>query len=180
MKKIAEAKILSPTDYWEKKLNVKFDDELIPYKGLCIAKLSRKEKRDLIKRQYKTHTEWATYWANIFSCLDTSEKSELYYYFENRMRLSNTFEALSHSLLIPLITSICVSIGIPASIDYVSLGSAIGPQIALTRFIIALLLCSVFLWYCLKTCATTVRNEMLERNFYLDLKELLTDNIHRI
>ena len=64
--------LLSPDEYWEKRLKINLQTEYIRYKKLC-GKITKKEYRLLDGYYFITYCDWESYIKKIISDLDSNE-----------------------------------------------------------------------------------------------------------
>ena len=112
--------LLTPTDYWEKKLGIEHRIEKARYKRLCGYKLSRNEKKLLDGAYYITFSDWKEYIDEKISVLDDKELLEYSKYINSQLQRQDVFNGLFSELVIPLMLAMLAPIFTELCTQYLS------------------------------------------------------------
>ena len=102
--------LLTPTEYWEKKLGIKHNTEKARYKKLCGYRLCKNDKKFLDGAYFITFSDWKKYIEDKLSFLDEKELFEYSKYINGRLQNENIFSGLFSNFMLPLMISVLTPI----------------------------------------------------------------------
>lgn len=98
--------ILNPAAYWEKKLGINYDTEIIRYKYLCMKKLTKKQKCKMNAVYYITYTNWEQKMLDSITSLDRFELYEYIHFLNGRANNRNIILTLTSGYVFPFVMGI--------------------------------------------------------------------------
>lgn len=161
-------------EFWEKKLNLKYDAEIEYYRKLCGLMydnelLSQNDKYD-VKSEYLSYQEWKNHILNGVNNLDINKLKEYSRFLNQKCRDNATLFMVYQSILMPYI--ICI-ISVAASIV---VSTAINSKQA--SAVMCVILFFIFIIAMFKQVFTT--EEDITKNFYQDVKEIVDEKISQM
>lgn len=174
-------------EYWEEKLNIKYDIELEYYKKLCGKKYNKKllsTKSDLHNNEdYITYNKWRSHILKTIENLTADELEEYSKFLNQQYRNKNTKLGSFNTLLIPF--GICVIGGVviaPAFDIIMKMATnndfsldckyIVSSTFAFSEICIILFVVLLFYWL-----NNTHDNESVLLYFYQDIKEIVDKRI---
>lgn len=169
--------ILSPDEYWNKRLNIKYSEEFSRYKKLCM-KLPKKEQHLLGEYYFVTYHDWETYFITLLDELDNAELSEYYHYLENKIRTASVNKGFTTNLLFPFSLGILTPFFTEWLSNYVvNQGDAPSTLLYVFVFILILFIFSATFMYFFFLLITTAQEDELKKNFYKDIQSIVRTKI---
>lgn len=93
--------------YWEKKLNLKYKEEIVRYKMLCNDKISRRDiKKYNIYPVYRTFGDWEKYIKEKVSKLSNEELREYQKYINLKRTNENSISGMLNNFFVPFLIAV--------------------------------------------------------------------------
>lgn len=92
--------------YWEEKLNLKNEEEIVRYKILCNGRLSKKERKKNIDPVYTTYSDWGEYMQQKLGKLSERELEEFRKYINLKRTYEQSVLGIQNIFLIPFVIAI--------------------------------------------------------------------------
>lgn len=163
-------KTISPKKYWENKLSISVEIEVLRYNRLCGSIIKKDETRigDVF---FVTYRDWKEYILSKIARLNLIELHEFYHFLNLKGMIStNSYKNLAN-VAIPIVVSCYIPIvfaNIPKTIYE---GNEILAYFGIT---ICLIFCVIFF---IKNTTMIINNKEMEKSFYTDMKEIVKEQI---